>query len=138
MVDGATVGAFSTMKSTATMPLAIGAINNYLTKYPIASQTIFPVEIIENGETVRHYIPCISPTGTVGLYDIVNGVFQGNNGTGTFIAGTEIPSAIDGHNIPIKEYGMWTVTATNGEKTATQDVLVDAAIEFAIPMSLAA
>ena len=44
----------------------------------------------------------------------------------------------DGHTIPIKEYGLWTVTATDGEKVATQDVLVDAAIEFAIPMSLSA
>ena len=43
-----------------------------------------------------------------------------------------------GHTIPIKDYGLWTVTATNGEKTKTQDVLVDAAIEFTVPMSLSA
>jgi hypothetical protein len=35
----------------------------------------------------------------------------------------------------IKEYGMWSVTATNGEDTTTQDVLVDAAVEFEIEMS---
>lgn len=35
---------------------------------------------------------------------------------------------------PIKEYGMWTVTATNGEDTTTQDVLVDAAVEYEIEM----
>ena len=35
---------------------------------------------------------------------------------------------------PIKEYGTWTVTATNGEDTVTQDVLVDAAIEYEIEM----
>ena len=34
----------------------------------------------------------------------------------------------------IKEYGMWTVTATNGDKTTTQDVLVDAAVEYEIEM----
>lgn len=34
----------------------------------------------------------------------------------------------------IKEYGMWTVTATNGEETITQDVLVDAAVEYEIEM----
>ena len=39
-----------------------------------------------------------------------------------------------GHAIPIKSYGTWTVTATNGEKTVTQDVLVDAAIEYEIEM----
>lgn len=34
----------------------------------------------------------------------------------------------------IKEYGMWTVTASNGEETITQDVLVDAAVEYEIEM----
>ena len=36
----------------------------------------------------------------------------------------------------IKEYGIYTVKATNGENTATQDVLVDAAVEYAIFMDL--
>lgn len=35
----------------------------------------------------------------------------------------------------IKEYGMYTVTATNEKDTATQDVLVDAAVDYEIEMS---
>lgn len=35
---------------------------------------------------------------------------------------------------PLREFGTWTVTATNGEKTKTQDVLVDVATEFEIEM----
>ena len=42
--------------------------------------------------------------------------------------------AVSGHEITIKEYGMYTVTATNGEKTTTQDVLVDAAVEYEIDL----
>lgn len=38
-------------------------------------------------EIVRDYIPCINPSGEVGLYDIVNSKFYGNLGTGTFVAG---------------------------------------------------
>lgn len=34
----------------------------------------------------------------------------------------------------IKDYGMWTVTATDGEQTATQDVLVDVAMDYEIEM----
>lgn len=34
----------------------------------------------------------------------------------------------------IKEYGTWTVTATDGTKTKTQNVLVDAAVEYEIEM----
>lgn len=40
----------------------------------------------------------------------------------------------DGHSITIKDYGMWTVTATNGEDTTAQDVLVDAAMDYEIDM----
>lgn len=38
----------------------------------------------------------------------------------------------------IKDYGTWTVTATDGEETITQDVLVDAAIKFEIEMEVSA
>lgn len=41
---------------------------------------------------------------------------------------------VTGHIIPIKSYGLWTVTATNGEQTKTQDVLIDAAMEYEIDM----
>jgi hypothetical protein len=64
----------------------------------------------------------------------VNDAFYTNKGSGTFIAGEEIPSTVSGHEITIKEYGMWSVTATNGECTTTQDVLVDAAVEYEIEM----
>ena len=41
------------------------------------------------------------------------------------------------HEIPkINKYGTWTVEATNGEQTTTQDVLVDAAMEYEIEMDL--
>lgn len=36
----------------------------------------------------------------------------------------------------VKDFGMWTVTATNGVKTRTVDVLVDVATEFEIFMDL--
>ena len=36
---------------------------------------------------------------------------------------------------PIRNTGIWTVTATDGEKTTTQDVLVDVIAEYEIEMS---
>lgn len=35
---------------------------------------------------------------------------------------------------PLRELGLWTVTVTNGVKTATEEVLVDVATEFEIEM----
>ena len=39
---------------------------------------------------VRDFIPCKNSSGTLGLYDTVNGIFYTNAGTGTFVAGAEI------------------------------------------------
>lgn len=39
---------------------------------------------------IRDFIPCKNPSGTVGLYDLVNGEFYGNAGTGTFTAGPAV------------------------------------------------
>lgn len=47
-----------------------------------------------------------------------------------------IPVERAGHSIPIKSYGMWTVTATDGEQTTTQEVVVDAAKEYEIEVYL--
>jgi len=89
-----------------------------------------------NGTTLlRDYVPAKrNSDGVIGLYDTVTNEFCGNAGTGEFVAGAEIPSTIDGHIITIKDYGMWTVMATDGEQTATQDVLVDAAMDYDIGM----
>lgn len=43
---------------------------------------------------------------------------------------------VSGFRIPLRELGLWTVTATDGVRTDTQDVLVDVALEFEIRMCL--
>ena len=64
-------------------------------------------------------------------------VYSGN-GHKMQIYGTK-QDTIYGHEISkIGDLGMWTVTATDGEQTATQDVLIDVAAEFEIKMSLSA
>lgn len=63
-------------------------------QYP-ASCRMYSCKIYDNGTLIRNYVPCLTPSNEVGLYDIVNGVFYGNAGTGDFIAGPEndnIPS----------------------------------------------
>ena len=39
---------------------------------------------------VRDFVPCINPTGEVGLFDLVEEKFFANAGTGTFIAGPTV------------------------------------------------
>lgn len=46
----------------------------------------------QSGQIVRNMIPCKTEQGTVGLYDLANGAFYTNAGTGEFTAGAEIPT----------------------------------------------
>lgn len=62
-----------------------GSTNNQL-----GSLKIYSCQIYDNDILIRDFVPCKTIEGTVGLYDIVNGVFYTNAGTGSFIAG---PSA---------------------------------------------
>ena len=52
-------------------------------------------KIYNNEVLVRDFIPCKNPSGAIGLYDTVNNQFYQNVGSGTFIAGPEIPSIED-------------------------------------------
>ena len=56
---------------------------------------LYLFKIYDNDVLVRDFIPCKNSSGTIGLYDSVNNQFYQNAGTGTFIAGPEIPSIED-------------------------------------------
>lgn len=59
---------------------------------------------IEDDETVvRSFVPCINPSGEVGLYDLISSNFFGNRGTGEFIAG---PNAVQS-NMYVKINNIW-------------------------------
>ena len=68
---------------------------------------LYSFKIADNGVLVRDFVPVkrISD-GAVGLYDSVNDQFYTNAGTGTFIAGDEIPPAefripVDSNMMPV-------------------------------------
>ena len=91
-----------------------------------------------SGNLVRDFVPCTNPSGEVGLYDLVNGVFYGNSGTGEFVAGADVQPLLGYHEINgIKDKGMWTITATNGTRTKTRDVLIEAIGLYEIEMVFA-
>lgn len=52
-----------------------------------ASAKLYSCKIYDNGNLIRDYVPCKSENDVAGLYDIVNGIFYENAGTGTFSAG---------------------------------------------------
>lgn len=48
---------------------------------------IWGCRIKKSGELVGDFLPCIDPSGAVGVYDTVSKAFFGNAGTETFVAG---------------------------------------------------
>ena len=58
-------------------------------------------KIYDNGTLVRDFVPATNSDGTVGVYDMVNGVFYTNVGTGTFTAGPLATGPVDGEGAVI-------------------------------------
>ena len=63
---------------------ASGQFNAFL------SAKLYSCRIYQAGKLVRNFVPCLSPAGDVGLYDLCEDKFYGNSGTGVFIGGPEI------------------------------------------------
>ena len=97
----------------------------------------YEVKSASSGAVLINFVPAKrNSDGAIGMYDLVTNSFFENGGTGTFIAGAEVPQTINGFLIkPIRDFGTWTVTATDGVHTKTQDVLVDVITEYEIEMS---
>lgn len=54
------------------------------------SMKMFACKIFDNSVLIRDYVPCVNPSGEVGLFELVSGIFCPNNGAGTFTAGAEV------------------------------------------------
>lgn len=61
------------------------------------SSRLYSAQLYYDGVLVRHYVPCIHPSGEVGLYDLIMATFYGNNGTGVFTSGTPTVELPDGY-----------------------------------------
>lgn len=59
---------------------------------------LYSCQIYESGTLVRNFVPCIDPSGIIGLYDLVGGAFYANAGTGAFAAGPEVNTTVVSEN----------------------------------------
>lgn len=112
------------------------ATNKGGTPYEHAKVLLYSCKVYSGDTLARDFIPARrNSDGAIGLYDLVTNAFFANSGTGVFTAGAEISSTVSYWLIDgIRDFGTWTVTATNGTQTATQDVLVDVITEYEIEM----
>lgn len=91
-VNGVSVATATYATFQTTHNLYLCAINNNGTSGYLSSVRIYSCQMYDNGTLIRDFVPCTNTSGTVGLYDMVNGIFYGNAGTGVFTAGVEVES----------------------------------------------
>lgn len=92
IVGGATVENTAVSSGESPYNLYLLSYNN-IGSPPSSGSTaakLYSCQIYDNGTLIRDYIPCLNPSGKVGLFDWENGVFYANAGTGSFVAGPEI------------------------------------------------
>lgn len=70
--------------------LYLFALNNAGANAFHAYAKMYSCQIYDNGELIRDFVPCVNPSGDVGLFDVVTQQFYGNAGTGVFIAGDRV------------------------------------------------
>lgn len=87
-IAGTVVSATPTVTNfTSPATFVIHALNRKGTVQYYSSSRCYGCRLWDNGTLVRDMVPCINPSAEVGMYDLVNGVFYGNAGTGVFVAG---------------------------------------------------
>lgn len=72
---------------------------------------IYSCQLYNNDSLIKDFIPCISPTGEVGMYDKLNNIFYGNSGSGNFIPGPTKKS------VPL--YNRWIQTSAPSATSAS-------------------
>lgn len=75
----------TTASGTPSNPLYILGLANFGPQ-----MRVWGVKVYEGSTLIRDFSPCIDPSGEAGLYDLVEGKFYGNNGSGKFTAGPAV------------------------------------------------
>ena len=86
-----------TLSSDNKSPISIFAANvNGSISYR-SSIKLYELKVSKDSNVIANFIPCYRKNDNViGLYDIINGVFYENNGTGSFNKGIDINDNVDG------------------------------------------
>ena len=93
-LDGVRITGFGTLTFTTPNTCTIGGANAS-NGFKYAKCRFYYFQIYDGDTLIRDMIPCKNADGEVGMYDLVNGVFYGNAGTGELIAGPVVAPLYD-------------------------------------------
>ena len=92
VADGVLTKVFDEQTFTTPKSFLIGAINSAASGGNIyyCKARFRWCMLYDNAVLVRYLIPCEDADGNIGMYDVINARFHGNEGTGEFVAGPEL------------------------------------------------
>lgn len=113
VTENGTVYGSTTNKNNSYLawPLYIGTLptnGDLASSNPPAPSRWKIFKIYDEGTLVRDFVPCINQDGEAGLYDLVEGKFYGNDGTGEFVAGEVVadePSVVYKNTVEVQQLG---------------------------------
>ena len=86
-LNGNTVATFDSQTFSCSYNMYVFAYNSAGVASNMTEAYVYSFKIYDNENLVRNFIPCVNAAGAAGLYDIVNGKFYGNSGSGILSAG---------------------------------------------------
>ena len=127
---GVSAQASPSVGDSSQYPLYLFAVNSVGGSINQGIFQMYSCQIYNDGEMVRDFVPCIDPSGAVGLYDLVGEEFYGNAGTGDFTTGPDVPALEPGPD-PLDPYTWYeadvptvsTMEAYLGNVSALRSVL---------------
>lgn len=98
-------------------PVWLFCANNAGSVATASNSKLYSYEHYKNDNLIQKLVPCKNSSNVVGMYDIVNGVFYQNAGTGNFTAGVKAPTPnapIEIESVGDKTKNLWNSTLIAG------------------------
>ena len=93
--DGSTRATFTPNSPTSALNLFLFGYNKFNSAATCHGETLYSCQIYESNVLIRDLVPCYRKAdGAVGLYDLVNGAFYTNAGSGTFAKGADVGGTV--------------------------------------------
>lgn len=88
-IDGSVLHTHTARTFSGAYSLYLFAFSESGTAYYHAKMNMYSCQVYNNDTLVHDFVPCVSDTEGVGLFDLVNNKFYGNAGSGSFV-GSEV------------------------------------------------
>jgi len=90
-----------------------------------SSMKLYAFQLWDDGTLVRDFVPCLDSFGTPSLYDLIDGLFYANAGTGSFNVGTVVENTEDEEESdePVYDVEIHTQTSS-GESNADRYLVI--------------